>query len=152
MPISIKTYIRAVWLFTPFVLLCSPQVVAAVCVFSDYSVRDEFERSFAVAIGTVVSERATPESKDLYEGVTYTIDVEESFRGRVPATIELFSENSSGRFPMTKGEKYVLFLYQLADRLAVDNCGNSGPVAENQDVFTAVRQLAKVAHELQKPN
>jgi hypothetical protein len=123
-----------------------------VCVLSDYSVRGEFERSFAVAIGTVVSERATPESKDLYEGVTYTVNIEESFRGRVPATIELFSENSSRRFPMTKGEKYVLFLYQLADRLAVDNCGNSGPVAENQDVFTAVRQLAIVAHESQKPN
>jgi hypothetical protein len=145
---------RAVWLFTPFtllVLLCLPEVVSAVCILSDYSVRGEFERSLAVAIGTVVSERATPESKDLYEGVTYTVNIEESFRGRVPATIELFSENSSGRFPMTKGEKYVLFLYQVADRFAADNCGNSEPVAENQDVFTAVRQLAKVARESQKP-
>ncbi len=143
---------RVVWLFALFAVLCSPQVALGVCVLGDYSVGGEFERSVAVLIGTVVSERATPESKDLYEGVTYTVKVDESFRGHAPATVELFSENSSGRFPMAKGEKYVLFLYQVADRLAADNCGNSGLVAEKQDVLTAVRELAKVAHESQKPN
>jgi len=143
---------RVVRLFALFAVLCSPQVALAVCVLGDYSVRGEFERSVAVLIGTVVAERATPESKDLYEGVTYTVKIEESFRGRLPPTVELFSENSSGRFPMTKGEKYVLFLYQVVDRLAADNCGNSGLVSDKQDVLTAVRQLAKMAHESENPN
>jgi hypothetical protein len=136
---------RVIRLFALFALLCAPQVVLAVCVFSDYSVQGEFERNFAVVIGTVLSDRATPESKDLYEGVTYTVKIEEAFRGHVPATVELFSENSSGRFPMTKRKKYVLFLYQVGDRFAADNCGNSGPVAERQDVLNDVRQI-KLGH------
>lgn len=126
--------------------------VSAVCLLGDYSVPSEFERSVAVLVGTVVGERATPESKNLYEGVNYSVKTEETLRGKVPAIVDLFSENSTGRFPMGKGQKYVLFLYQVEARLAVDNCGNSGLLVEKQNVLKVVRQLAKVAHGSQKPN
>jgi hypothetical protein len=133
-------------------MLVHPPAVSAACLLGDYSVPTEFERSVAVLVGTVVDERAIPEAKNLYEGVTYSVKTDETLRGKLPAIVELLSENSSGRFPMAKGQKYVLFIYQVADRLAVDNCGNSGPLAEKENVLNAVRQLAKVTHGSEKPN
>ena len=46
------------------------------------------------------------------DGDFYTVRVEELFRGKIPKTIQEFSENSSGRFPMKIGAKYVLFVHR----------------------------------------
>jgi hypothetical protein len=115
----------------------------AACLLNDYSVRSEFVKSLAVVTGTVVGERVTPEHKDRYEGVTYTVNLQDPFRGRASPTFELFSENSSGRFPMIKGMEYLLFIYDYKDVLAVDNCGNSGLLTERQKELDAVRDLAR---------
>src|SRR5439155_10395859 len=124
----------------------------AACVLSDYSVRAELDRSSAVIVGTVVAGRATAETKNVLEGVTYTVRVDEVLHGRAVKKVELFSEDSSGRFPMEKGKTYVLFIYRGLDRLAVDKCGNSGLVTETKAVLTSVRQLANVADEPGNPN
>jgi len=97
-----------------------------------------------VIVGTVVDEHATPASKNFYEGVTYRVKTEETLRGQAPATVQLFSENSSGRFPMNTGEKYVLFVYRESGRYAIDACGSSGLVTEKRDMLRTVRQLAKM--------
>jgi len=142
-----KRYIR----ITSAVLVLSlSQAGFAACVLSDYSVRAELDRSSAVIVGTVVTERATAETKNFLEGVTYNVRVDETLHGRVVKTVELFSENSSGRFPMEKGKTYVLFIYHTVDRLAADNCGNSGLLTEKKAVLASVRQL--VADEPRKPN
>ena len=115
----------------------------AACLLNDYSVRNEFEKSLAVVTGAVVGERVTPEPKGRYEGVTYTVKLQDPFRGRVSPTFELFSENSSGRFPMIKGMECLLFIYDYGDVLAVDNCGNSGLLTERHKELHAVRDLAR---------
>jgi hypothetical protein len=56
-----------------------------------------------------------------------------SLRGKVSCTVELFSENSSGRFPMTVGTTYVVFAYRALGRTMVDSCGNSGPLPEKAE-------------------
>jgi hypothetical protein len=134
-----------------FLLGLSPAAFAA-CVLSDYSVEAELHRSIAVVVGTVMAERPTAETRDLLDGVTYTISVDETLHGGAPKTLELFSENSSGRFPMQKGKIYVLFIYRALGRLAVDNCGNSGLVTEKKAVLTSVRQLVGESRESRKPN
>jgi hypothetical protein len=119
----------------------------AACLLGDYSVEAELNRSTAVVLGTVIAERATAGTKNLLEGVIYTVRVDETLHGDAAKTLELFSENSSGRFPMEKGKTYILFLYRELNRFAVDNCGNSGLITEKKAVLTSVRQLAGVTHD-----
>ncbi len=131
-------------------LLLAGTPAEAACLLGDYSVKSEFERSIAVVIGTVLKEHPAPDSNGLYDGVTYIVSINESLRGRVPATVELFSENSSAGFPMNTGVTYLLFLDQTANRLAADNCGNSGPISDKQLTLITVRRLAKKTLEAQQ--
>jgi hypothetical protein len=115
----------------------------AVCLLDDYSVEAEYQRSEAVVLASVASERVVPDPDDPegFAGIIYTLRVQESFRGTRLKTMEVFSENSSGRFPMEKGKAYILFLYRQEGRLSADNCGNSGSSLQKGDVVAAVRRL-----------
>ena len=117
---------------------------SAACVLDDYSVRAEYGRSAVVALALVVSERSEPEQPErgLLDGTVYTLRLQEAFRGHPSSTIEVFSENSSGRFPMVKGRNYLVFLYSQLGWLSADYCGNSGLVSDKQSVIREVRELA----------
>ena len=143
--------------FTVLLVLASVFVDAnasAACLLGDYSVPAEYLRSDAVLIGRVLSEHAVPDPEDpqSFAATIYSIRIEESFRGSHRGTIELYSENTSGRFPMDKGQKYLLFVYRQQGRLSADYCGNSGLLAEKAEVITHVRQFAKQHDRAQKPN
>ena len=118
---------------------------SGVCLLGDYSVPAEYQRSDAVLVGKVLSQRTVtdPEDPQSFAGILYSVRIEESFRGSHRGTIELYSENSSGRFPMDKGQKYLLFIYREQGRLSADNCGNSGLLTKRAEVVARVRQLAK---------
>jgi len=124
------------------------------CLLDDYSVTAEYARSVAVLQARVVSMRSVSDSEasKFIGGTIYRVRVEESFSGTLHGTVEVFSENSSGRFSMEKRESYLLFLYREGDRLSADPCGNSGLVAQKTNVLVTVRALSKVAHTDQKPN
>ncbi len=127
---------------TSFVLvLMSPPTHAPVCLEGHLSVEKEYYRSYGVFIGQVLAERAVSESNDYLEGTAYSVSVDEVLHGHLPATIELFSENSSGRFPMDVGSRYLLFVYRALGRTMVDNCGNSGLLAETTTVLKTIRRL-----------
>jgi hypothetical protein len=65
----------------------------------------------------------------------------------------VFSENSSGRFPMQRSERYLLFISRdVEDQLVIDNCGNSGRLSEKAEALRAVRTLASHKGGAQKPN
>jgi hypothetical protein len=115
------------------------------CLLTDYSLNAEFRRSDAVLVGSVLSERKVPgdDKADTLGGTVYVVKVSEPLRGSLGKTVEIFSENSSGRFPMKIGTSYLLFLYRQQGALSADYCGNSGPVADKGDVLPKVRQLAK---------
>ena len=118
-----------------------PVEPASVCLEGHPSVEKEYRRSFAVVIGHAVAERAVSESKNYLDGTTYSVRVDEVLRGHPPDTLDVFSENSSGRFPMDVGSKYLLFLYRALDRTVVDNCGNSGLLSESASALETIRGL-----------
>lgn len=120
---------------------------SAACLKGHPLVSDEFQGSDAVFVGTVVGVRSVPEDGFYYEGMIYLIELKEKFRGNVDFTVEVFSENSSGRFPMEQGGTYLLFVYWEHERFLVNSCGNSGAVSERPDAMETVRQLSARMYE-----
>lgn len=116
---------------------------APVCLNGHPSVAQEYRLSYAVLIGEVVSEKREPRSKDFYEGTSYVVRVRETICGKLPRTITLFSENSSGRFPMKMGQDYLLFVYRNSNRTMVDNCGNSKLLSQAAKEIRIVRNLKR---------
>jgi hypothetical protein len=114
-----------------------------VCVHGHPTIQEELKRSTATLVGVVTAQKAVPDSGGYYEGVRYQVRVENLLKGTLSDSISLFSENSSGRFPMTVGHRYVLFVYKESGRLAVDNCGNSGPLPAKAGVVSAVKRLLR---------
>ena len=113
------------------------------CLNGHPTVQTEYRLRNSVLVGTVISEH-DESAVDKYfdqDGVTYTVKVDEVLRGRPPKTVLLFSENSSGRFPMQVGTKYLLFVYRDHGRTMVDNCGNSEIFSSTSLVLRAVRKL-----------
>ncbi len=121
-------------------LLCS--TAHAVCSEGCPSVKKEYGSSQAVIIATVTHQNPVPETRDgsVYEGTNYRLKVDRVFRGRFLSGPTIFSENSSGRFPMEVNRKYLLFIYQQGGRYSVDNCGNSGLLTSDLAVLQAVKK------------
>jgi hypothetical protein len=130
---------------TALLLLLYSGAPSAACLLTDYSTRAEYDRSEAVLVGSVLSERQVPadDKEQTLGGMIYMVKIAETLRGRLGKTVEVFSENSSGRFPMKIGTSYLLFLYRQQGALSADYCGNSGPVAMKVNVLSEVRNLAK---------
>jgi len=126
-------------------LITSRHPTHAVCFNGHPSVPTEYAQSDVVLIGQVIRHRAVLEADGYYEGDGYSIRVRELFRGSVPPAFEVFSENSTGRFPMEKRRTYLLFVYREGGRLMVDNCGNSGVLAASVAALDTVRQLHRKA-------
>jgi hypothetical protein len=115
----------------------------AACLLGSYSVEDEFDRSAIVAVGTVVSSEAVEESLPHYDGTNYTVNLTSIYRGPETASVTIFSENSTGRFPMEIEREYILFIHDEFGRYYVDNCGNSGPSIDKEAVIETVRSIAQ---------
>jgi len=115
----------------------------AVCLNGHPSLEQEYQSSTTVFVGRVVSEEFTPESKNYLDGTTYSVHVEEVLRGSPAKIVRLFSENTSGRFPMQVGGEYLVFVDEELDRLQVDNCGNSGELPEKAETLAALRKMKR---------
>jgi len=129
-------------------LLAMQSSALAACLSGNPTVRAEFEASPIVLIGRVLSENPVPATKDYFEGEAYFIAVKEVLRGRAGKTISLFSENSSGRFPMKVGASYLLFLHKELGLWQVDNCGNSGLLSKSIAALDIVRSLHNEAQQV----
>lgn len=86
---------------------------------------EEFRKAAAVVIGTVLSERNIDDSSGLRIRTQYKLKVESRMKGSSGDTLDVFSTNDSGRVPLAKGKRYLLFLYLQDGRLTLDACGNS---------------------------
>jgi len=113
------------------------------------SLEKEYSTSAIVFVGTALSERSTIESDGFYDGTTYTLQVEKIFRGKAGQMIDVFSENSSGRFPMTVGNRYIVFGYSQGGRIQIDYCDHSGMLPEKSSILKKVREL-KASEEQEK--
>jgi hypothetical protein len=80
-------------------------------------------------------------------------------KGERLSTVTLYSENSSGRFPMEVGVSYVIFAsegtfeFRASPEFAIDNCGNSGSLREPkaQASLEQVRRLTNHSQAAAQP-
>jgi hypothetical protein len=114
------------------------------------TVKQEFKTSALVFVGKVTSARdVTVQSQSITGGTFYSVEVVEVLKGGPPHTLELYSENSSGRFPMDAGVRYLIFADYgtfegiRGQQLAVSNCGNSAPLPKGEKTLETVRRLKK---------
>ena len=118
---------------------------AAVCPKPDPKVCSEFFKSDAVFAGRVESQRTVPATGSDYDGWVYQLRVHRVFRGTLGDTVDVFTENSSGRFPLEMGRKYLLFASRGDGRLVIDNCGNSALLSEATETTRDIERLGKAS-------
>ncbi len=125
-------------------MLVMAHTALAVCLKGHPSVEKEFHKSWAVVVATVVEQHEVPEKppKHLDGGTAYQLDVNQIYRGKVPQFFEVLSENNSGRFPMTVGAPYLLFVHRDSGAFEVSNCGNSGPLSKTNETREKLKSLA----------
>ena len=116
------------------VFLLFPANAGAVCLNGYPTVQKGYTLSKLVFTGRVVQDRRTAGNSGYFdlEGDTYTVIPTNAYKGETKAEVGLFSENSSGRFPMQVGQEYLLFAYEDHGRLIVDNCGNSNLISHSE--------------------
>jgi hypothetical protein len=144
-----------------FVAAAAPSAASAYCAGNDralpnyrpdyYSVPMEFGRAKFVVEGVVTGEtwlgddgKPTPPAAPFgsgdkrpwglsapYMGAWYDVRVTRRFKGRPPTHVRLFSENSTARFWLNRGERYLLFISggvfdkPVQQAMTIDTCGNS---------------------------
>ncbi|MBI1818325.1 MAG: hypothetical protein HYR72_25370 [Deltaproteobacteria bacterium] len=134
--------VRGLFGFAIVVAWCaSMRPVFAACVNGHPSLEQEYRSSAVVFAGRVGSQEVTPEAGGYADGTTYSVSVEEVLRGAPGKTINLFSENSSGRFPMRAGTSYLIFVYEEQGRSMVNYCGNSGELTEKASALGSLRKI-----------
>ncbi len=118
---------------SPSLAYCFQPVPTLVC---------EFLNSKVVFVGTVIAVRAAPpQGAAGVDGWLYELTVQELFRGPRGKTFEVFTENSSGSFPLDVAKKYLLFADEENGRLTITNCGNSSLESDAQEVIRDLRRL-----------
>ena len=103
-----------------------------------WPVEREAREARFVFVGTPIAEWPDPgvEGRGQWiAGTFYRLRVESVVDGAPIALVDLFSENSSGRFEMEIGVPYVVFASSCKDRLYAYAKGNSGALRESQQVL-----------------
>ena len=97
-----------------------------------YPTLDEEARdAYAVAIGTVTAKKASDDPRAGGDaGTRYHLKVQRTLRGEKRGSFDLFTPDTSARFPMEVGHKYLVFVMKDDDAFFIDSCGNSGELAE----------------------
>ena len=92
-----------------------------------------------------------PGGLDPYIGAYYQVRKIDIYKGKAPARLEVFSENTTGRTPLDIGKRYLLFLERQRGRdqyvrpgdLMADACGNSRELRHASAEVRLVRRLAR---------
>lgn len=105
----------------------------------------ELKASEMVVTAIVVSGRDESSSEDPQgvEDTIYTVRVLEVFKGKPDRLVRITSENTSSRFPMDIGKKYLLFITRDGQTRFIDACGRSGSVAERAAEIQALKKVGK---------
>lgn len=122
-------------------LLFFPRPAFCFCSEPKPSVLCEYLNSDAVFVGKVVSLRAVTPRGQENDGWLYTLRVEELFRGPKSETIDVFTENSSGRYPLDNGKEYLLFATKVDGRFEIYNCGNNALLSEGSARIRELRTI-----------
>lgn len=131
----------AVFLFLALSLLPSPG--AAYCPRIKIYANNEFFKSRFVVVGQVLSESTESDSDGFVAASDYRVKILRTYRGSPQQILSIRSENDSGRFPMQRGEKYLLFVRVFDSHFVINSCGNSGPLSEARDTMDAIKEISK---------
>ena len=112
----------------------------------------EFRSAPLVLIGKAVAERELTDAGSFIVGTIYTIEVKERLKGTQTVRFDVFSENTTARFPMEIGQSYLMFvrkgrfagLESEVPSQAVSNCGNSGLLEEKSKEVQVIRKLLRL--------
>lgn len=92
----------------------------------------ETAASVGVLLARVLHAQALHEDADDPDGISairYRIKRLRTLNGAPPEAFDLYSDNTSARFPMDVGTEYLLYLQRdRAGRYYVDACGHSRPL------------------------
>lgn len=118
----------------------------AVCTLPNPSVTCEFLNSDAVFTGKVIAVRTVPSVADNLglNDFRYDLTVQENFRGADTKTIDVYTEDSSGRLTLTVGSEYLLFATKVPSprgRLMITYCGNSSPLSSATNTIRELRAI-----------
>jgi hypothetical protein len=127
--------------------------VHAVCLDGTPSIEQEYRNSAIVAVGVARAVRAVsaPDDPAGIDHTIYTVRLTHNFKG-APAgrTIELVSENTSARFPLDPGVRYLLFVGEGKEGLYADNCGWSGALRD-KGTSAVLRRVETIAAHAGSP-
>ena len=122
---------------------------SAVCLYpgsdkSGYKVplETEVRTAEAIVIGRVLSEHPIQDDADDPDGVTasnVTIKVLKKLKGNLPGVIVVRNDNTSSRYPMSAGERHLLFLSRTDRETWIDSCGNSEVLAHGDQLVKKIR-------------
>jgi hypothetical protein len=103
----------------------------------------------AVVVGKAIKQKYTAAGPGgtWIDGTYYTVTISSVEYGLAAKDVILFSENSSGRFPMVLNESYLLFVSSCEGVQYIDAKGNSGPLRKRLDVLRRVMSLRLAAHK-----
>lgn len=118
----------------------------AACLSGHHGLADEFAQT-TVVVAEVRSVREVQDDREDPASISatlYAIAVIEHLRGTpLLRSLELRSDNTSSRFPMTQGRRYLLFVRQAPDGpLYIDACGHSGELPQARDALAQARKLS----------
>jgi hypothetical protein len=141
---------RALQLIASIAASLTTGVSAVAYCDSHPTVEQEFKISALVCVGKVTSAREVAvRSQSITGGTFYSVEVVEALKGSAPRRLKVYSEESSGRFPMRIGVQYVIFAGSgtfegiSRQQLAINNCGNSAPLPKGDKTLERVRRLRK---------
>ena len=141
---------RAVKLIVSSAFLVAAAASAVAYCDSFPTVEQEFKATAVIFVGRVISAREVRiRSQAVSGGTFYSVKVAQPLKGSPSKTVELYSENSSGRFPIQVGERYLVFAdYGVFEgirgrKLAINNCGNSAALAKAQKALAVLHALTK---------
>jgi hypothetical protein len=136
-------------LFVAFLFLMNQSAKAFCDTIGDPNRYPTIEREYIsseyVLEGEVLSKTNISSSDDPigYVATLYSVKPIRIFKGKSQAKFIIYSENTSSRFPMKIGERYIVFLQTSDDGLFVDNCGNSGAFEKSSAVISKVMALSR---------
>ncbi len=129
-------------------LLAATQLCFAWCEDGHPSVKQETKDSRYVFVAQVEQSRDVIGPGNLIDGTYFTLRVTENLKGHPELRVEVFSENTTARFPMDVGASYLLFVDRQrsevtnSSEFVIDSCGNSGLAKTQQKVLAQVRKAA----------
>ncbi|TAL04485.1 MAG: hypothetical protein EPO08_01230 [Rhodospirillaceae bacterium] len=130
----------------------SPDAAQAACLEFP-SLPQQYTTALYIITGTAVSEKYIEGSPDDYfmPGDELKVHVDKVLKGSPPPYLTLFSERSSGMFPLDLSVPYVLFIEQEHGRLMVSNCGDSDYLSKSKNILAAVQRISHLPQNVEAP-